>query len=236
MDQLEFWKYSDTYTIVQAALLLAGHDPSKYESEINTETSSPNHPEGFDGMFAALKSSIESGNLKAKFISQDYASILVIGNDYDEKELIEEALPDWKATTVKREDLKRWIYDRGLQDDFLSRSTNQSSGNTDLLDIGDEFYAYKLNAAIKAWSAVTKDESLRRNKSPSKAIEEWLQDNAAKLGLIHTRDKPKNKIKKGDINTEAIKQICKVVNWQTQGGVPKTPITSNLPTPESVEE
>jgi len=76
------------------------------------------------------------------------------------------------------------------------------------------YYAPKLAAANDAWKAVTSDKTWLRGRSPKKAIELWLKENAARYGLLN---------KDGTPNATGIEEIAKVANWKPAGGAPTTP-------------
>jgi hypothetical protein len=69
---------------------------------------------------------------------------------------------------------------------------------------------------------VTSDPKRLRGKSPKRALEDWLEENAKTYGLLN---------KDGTPNKTGIAEIAKVANWQPTGGVPKTPNPLREPSP-----
>lgn len=55
--------------------------------------------------------------------------------------------------------------------------------------------------------------NLDLGRTPRQALEAWLMKNAARLGLVAANGKP---IK------QAIEDVAKIANWNTQGGAPRT--------------
>lgn len=67
---------------------------------------------------------------------------------------------------------------------------------------------------------MTADPKRWRGKSPKKALEAWLRENAATYGLVN---------KDGSPNTTGIEEVAKVANWKPTGGAPATPAAVTLP-------
>jgi hypothetical protein len=57
MDELDYWRLCDEVSVVQAALLIVGEDPSKRQDYIENEPSK-NRPRGYDAVRAALVNAI----------------------------------------------------------------------------------------------------------------------------------------------------------------------------------
>lgn len=90
---------------------------------------------------------------------------------------------------------------------YSDKYFNLSSINNKLYaDKSSAFYSAKLHAAMDVWEAISQDSELRKNKSPKQAIIQWLNDNRENYDLSNT----------------AINEIAKIVNWQSEGGAPKT--------------
>jgi len=88
--------------------------------------------------------------------------------------------------------------------------------------ISNLYFSNKLDAANKAWAAVTANPSLLIGKSPKQALEKWLSENAADLRLLN-RD--------GTTNRTGIEEICKVANWKPSGGATATPSATEMTKP-----
>jgi len=191
MDRIKSWQSNDSFTVIQATLLILDEDPTGKNHLPNKADA----PEGFEGIFSALKDSINRGILNAELF-----------RDWDSTE--------WSETRVMRDDLMEWLLKRGLRPHFFFGQETTSDSLPRYLDKNHSCYSPKLAAAVRAWEAVTTDPKYVNNKKTAKTnIIKWLNDHAADFGLA----------KDGKTNTEAIEnQIAKVVNWQPEGGAPKT--------------
>lgn len=69
-------------------------------------------------------------------------------------------------------------------------------------------YSPKLAAAVKAWLAISDP----GKKSPKQALEKWLREHAAELGIANNANQPIQ---------QAVEECAKVANWQPKGGAPK---------------
>jgi hypothetical protein len=112
----------------------------------------------------------------------------------------------WKSS-VEVAALKIWLKERGFSCGFFFPT---SGDMPEYLDPRNPRYAPKLAAAVRAWQAVTNP----GNKSPKKALDKWLRENAAQFGLADDEGLPIN---------QAVEDCSKVANWQPSGGAPKTP-------------
>lgn len=74
-------------------------------------------------------------------------------------------------------------------------------------------YSAKLAAAITVWEFLKDNPDEYEKRSPKSAAKKWLTENAKKFGLTN---------KDGKISKKAIEEIATVVNWQPQGGAPKS--------------
>ncbi len=209
-DPMDYWRLCDDLSIIQAALLITGTNPSDCQEYIET-TNAQDRPLGYDAAFAALTHAVKEGKLPAntkysEIIRHKYSSI---GLAMPENAMSEE--PDWQRTTVSLSDLKIWLSVRGVKSGFFFPGKENIP---EYLDVNNVFHAPKLAAAISAWQAVTNDMTQLGTKTPKQAIEIWLRKNADKFGL--TKDD-------GNPNETGIDEIAKIANWNTKGGAPKTP-------------
>lgn len=163
MESLDYWRLCDELSIIQAALLIVGKDPS--ESQEYIEMWEPHkRPKGFEAAKSALKAAVNSKKIVAK----------VRYSTMDSSE------PDWHISTVSVDSLKQWLVSRGFTSGFFFP---EKQYNLPYLDVAHPQYAPKLAVAIMAWEAVTNNRYLLRNKTPKKAIGSWLETNAEKYGL-----------------------------------------------------
>jgi hypothetical protein len=221
IDEIDpLWNLADTFSVTDAAALIAGSDPA--------------HAEDGDArihvVFSALRNAINAGRLKA-VIRHDLRisgwderpgdgeewSLATPGREEAEDAQLSKAIlgvqwirhiePDWGKTTIDRQDLVDWLTSRGFRTGFFFPTATDAP---DYLDPGNPRYAPKLAAAVRAWQAVTDS----GQKSPKQALEKWLREHAAEFGLADDNGNP---------ISQAVGDCSKVANWQPGGGAPKTP-------------
>ena len=203
MNPIDYWKLCAEFSIVQAALLICGACPDDLQYEVEARTKQ--RPEGYIGVRTALLNAVQTKSLKAMIVEEDPSN----HNGPPPISLHE--------TLISGHDLNLFLKSKNMRSEFFeayATAEAPSDGN------GQQFPT-KLNAAIKAWSAVTSDPELLRRKSPKQALKKWLTDNAATLGLLNKSGKP---------NQTGIDEICKVANWKPEGGATPTK-SSEVPSP-----
>lgn len=194
MDSLDYWRFCDELTVIQALMLILGDEPSSdriYYVERNTKS----QPKGYEATRAALTHAILGYRLPAT---------IVMETEYDGLNLY--------LTRVTVEDLKAWLMNRGIRTGFFFPNANEDT--PDYLSETNPHYAPKLAAALNAWLHVTQNPNLLKGKTPKQAIEKWLREHAAAYGLTKEDGSP---------NEQGIDEIAKVANWKPTGGVAKTP-------------
>jgi len=198
LDRLDYWRLCTDFTVVQAALIVCGIPPEdmQWSVERTTETQCP---AGYVAIRTALANGLNSGRIKPSKVSFHCT------DEGDETNHF-----DIQSTTIAIEEIDRFLKSMGVICDFFDRAM----GNN-----GSEMGAVapmppKLNAALKAWSAVSSDATRLRGRSPKQALEQWLVENAAELGILNGDGRP---------NRTGIEEICKVANWKPSGGAPSTP-------------
>jgi hypothetical protein len=194
---LDYWRLCDELSVVQAALLIVGKDPSGVQDLIE-HTGASTRPKGYDAAKAALINSVNGKRL---------AATVVNGVDKDGWT----SGPDWHQTTIMVEDLRVWLKARGIKTGFFFPAPEPSP---DYLSEFHPNYSAKLAAAIEAWKSVSADAELRRGKSVKQALIVWLRQHANEFGLTKEDGNP---------NEQGIEDIAKIANWDTRGGAPKTP-------------
>jgi hypothetical protein len=155
IDPLDYWRLCDELSVVQAALLIIGKDPSQFQDDIEAQKVE-NRPMGYDAAKAALINAIHGKRLDAHFSH------------------------DWRSTTIMVEDLRTWLRSRGITTGFFFPLREDTPNY--LSQIHDH-YSPKLAAAIEAWKAVSADDQLRRGKSVKQALVVWLRQHANDFGL-----------------------------------------------------
>lgn len=200
MDAIDFWKLCSEYSIVQAALLICGALPDNLQYEV--ENSDRKRPAGYVAIRTALCNAVRTERLEARVLVYE-------GNEFGPSTSL-----DLHETLIWFGDLNRFLKAHGMVSAFFDRPVP---------DVGMESenagYPLKLQAAIKAWTAVTGDPSRLRGKSPKQALEAWLIEHAAELGLLN---------RKGEPNRYGIEEICKVANWKPEGGATPTPSAAKV--------
>lgn len=203
MGALEYWELTTSYTLVQAALLFCGKDPTDYRSAADgvVETKVPN----YYPVVSALEHAINDGELEAQ--------VTLVHGEYGESSYV-----DVHKTRLSRADLDAFFARRGVPGHFFGRNSRATS-------VVNPQMPPKLNAALRAWAAVTSDPMLLRGRSPKQALRAWLTDHAEELGLTN---------RSGEPNATGIDEICKVANWKPEGGA--TPTPGPLPPPPLIDD
>lgn len=234
MEGLDYWRLCDELSVTQAALLIVGIDPSS-EASYARDWRPHERPQGYDAASTALINAILDGRLPATIrrkawergweevpsegeklstnvkLFQDQSELHEEAEHGVPREIIYRAEPDWDLTTIRVDDLQKWLAGRGFKAGFFFPLATDIP---DFLDPRNPFYAPKLAAAIRAWQAVSGDPKLMRGKTPKQAMMEWLRRNADRFGL--TKDD-------GNPNDQGIEEVAKIANWDRKGGAPKTP-------------
>jgi hypothetical protein len=193
----EFWKLCESYTLLEATLLILNIEP---EGNENIERKS-NKPKGLTAILASLNSAIKNGTLDADEQTPSAQTILAGNKQY---------------LTINANNLKDWLKTKNFTTGFLFDNKDLPIRTPDYLNKDHPNYAYKLAAAVRAWEAVSTDEKYKNNgKSPKTNLINYLNTHAAELELIKDNGEP---------NIKAIEhQISVVTNWAIKGGVAETP-------------
>lgn len=205
MQPLDLWKLSTEYSIVHAALLIAGFSPE--EAECRQEYDLGEKFRGYTAAKTALWNAVLSGTLKP-------AKTIFESSEYGDSQYI-----DISRTLISVADLDAFTKARGMVCEFFDRREHTVAHST---GPASPFFSKKLDAANKAWTAVTSDPSRLTGKSPKQALQTWLVEHAAELGLLNKEGKP---------NQTGIEEICKVANWKPEGGATPTQAASAQPPP-----
>ena len=200
MESLDYWRLCEEITVVQAALLLIGKDPSGENHDVEN-WKVPDRPAGFEAAKTAIGYALMVGKIQGKLMPLFEYDIN--GNATEE---IENTI-DHKNSIVSIDSLKQWLSSRGIRTGFFFPTATEAP---DYLFPNHPRYAPKLAAAVQAWLAVTDS----KGKTPKQALEKWLREHAAEFGLSDDEGKP---------NETGINEVAKVANWQPGGGAPKTP-------------
>ena len=206
MDPLDYWRLCDELSVVQAALLIIGEDPSTSQEYIDN-WEAQKRPTGYDAAKAALINAIRGKRLPGDIINLE-----------DENGRHD----DWHSTTIMVEDLRAWLKSRGIKTGFFFPAPEAEA---DYLSKLHPNYSGKLAAAIEAWKAVSTSDQLRSGKSVKQALAVWLRQHANEFGLTKEDGNP---------NEQGIEDVAKIANWDIRGGArPERRETNNQPTPLS---
>jgi hypothetical protein len=199
MEGLDYWRLCDELSVHQAALLIAGCDPSTDSDYADLGRNA----DGYEAAKTAISNALERGAIKGRFVPRYQF-------DFDGNGKKIEHSIDTSKSRVEVDALRTWLAGRGLKAGFFFPETIVAQ---DYLDPKHPRYAPKLAAAVLAWMA-TANEAATSGKSPKQALAKWLREHAADFGLTDDDGKP---------NETGIEEAAKVANWQPTGGAPKTP-------------
>ena len=194
MKGIDFWRFADELSVLQASLLIIGVDPSGLEYEIERKATKP---EGYEAIKHSLITSIRRGDLEGREIRHTDPRH---GDEY----------VDINETLLTVESLRAWMRKRGVQTHFFF-FPEEPEGK--YLSPANSRYSPKLAAAIRAWEAL-EDETLH-GKTPKQSVIKWLRMHGADFDLTDDDGNPME---------SAIEEIAKIVNWNPKGGAPLTPI------------
>ena len=204
MDSLDYWRFCDKLTVVQAALLTVGEDPSSVAHYVDG-WKPEERPSGYVAVFSALQHSIVAERLKAAKL------FLNLSYEHPESQHPLKSV-DWHSTLVRVDDLKNWLQVRGVQSGFFFPDGPVTA---EYLDEKNESFAPKLAAAVQAWKTVRSERAAKPSaRTVKQDLTKWLNLHAAEYGLTNDEGEP---------NRQAIEDVSKVANWDTKGGAPKTP-------------
>ncbi|MEY4732465.1 MAG: hypothetical protein RLZZ464_531 [Pseudomonadota bacterium] len=212
MESLDFWRLSEELSVIQAALLLVGCDPSS-EDGYAESWDMDKRPKGYEAAKTAITNAFRRGAIKGRLVPH-YS----FDPDFDPHEGVEiEDSINLAESLVEVDSLRQWLVTRGIRTGFFFPV---ASNSPDYLDPNNKRYAPKLAAAISAWQAIIDP----KGKSPRQALEKWLREHATKFAMTDDNGNPVNL---------AVRECAKVANWETVGGAPRTPAKSNPPIPKA---
>lgn len=196
----EFWRLSETVSIVEGALLTLDIEPqsvSQYVEGWDDEKK----PEGYLAVRNGLVAAIRSETLAGEIINPTYEDPQMGGIEIDYSRI------DYQSSYVYLTALANWLMER---DYFVSFFTYSSKKETGFRDKSHPRYSAKLSAVVEAWEAF--DEGSGEPGTVKQRIEKWLRLNAARFGLTNEDGNPSETV---------IKSLATVANWATAGGAPR---------------
>jgi hypothetical protein len=203
MEGFDLWRLCDELSVVQAALLVAGADPS-CDAEYVESWEVEQRPLGYEAAKTAIGNALRRATIKGQ-LTPNY-EYDINGNSCG----VVAGSIDLGKSRVDVQSLRSWLSDRGLRTGFFFP---QPVVVGDYLDPKHPRYAPKLAAAVLAWLAVGSEPALV-GKTPKQALTKWLREHAPRFGMTDEEGKP---------NETGIEEAAKVANWQLTGGAPKTP-------------
>lgn len=208
MEPMDYWRLCDQLTVVQAALLVVGEDPSGNVGDCETWPLG-NRPQGYEATKSGISHALKTGLIKGTAVGNKTDQ-----TRYDDKGdlyvVLDEGV-DPVASVVEVASLREWLTSRAFTSGFFFPKGADAPG---YLDPGNPNYAPKLAAAIAVWQATTSDPGSTTGTSVKQAMLRWLRKHADQYGL--TKDD-------GNPNDLGIEEIAKIANWDTKGGAPRTP-------------
>lgn len=168
MEDFDYWRLCDELSVIQAALLTVGVNPSS-EAGSNCENWKPHErPYGYDAAKTAISNALRKGAIDGcltELEEQDY------NGNYSG--FIQGSI-DIPASRVDVDSLRKWLALRGMKTGFFFPLEVEV---TDYLDPGNQRYAPKLAAAVRAWQAVAN----QNIKTPKQALLKWLREHASEF-------------------------------------------------------
>ena len=174
MEGLDYWRLCDELTVIQAALLIAGDDPSSAQEYVE-QWEPAKRPLGYEAAKAAISHALRCGEIEGTWIRLPAESVggyvYLTGEIEDPKGLI-----DIARSRVEVDSLRKWLSRRGRRTGFFFPKTKDEP---DYLDPGNSRYAPKLAAAVRAWQAVTDP----AGKHPKQALMKWLREKRVRFRI-----------------------------------------------------
>ncbi|MEC7118810.1 MAG: hypothetical protein VXW65_02770 [Pseudomonadota bacterium] len=214
LDQSQIFALMDSFSIIEAAALIAGHPPSsyKYNEGYGDHPSfwyldgSNDEQTVFEIARDALERAVTSGILPATIIGDPQNTRAY--KNMQAWELIAEL--NLSKTSIQRKDLINWLKDRGCYPDFFFPENEVM----DFMNPNHEHYSPKLAATVAAWEAA--NQIKQNSPAEGRTIEgktvkawatNWLQKHAKGYGVSN-----------GDDTKTAFEQMAGIMNWDTTGG------------------
>jgi len=202
IEGLEIWHLCREYTIVQAAMLLAGRSPTMEVENLRPEE----RPASYEAARHALEQALQRDPDMGHAVYLDKTT----------------KYPGWRdpldvqASVLWASSLKKWLSEHGIKTGFFFDEKNELPGDhrPDYMNPDHVRYSRKLAAAVQAWQAYNDHSTAANGRSPKQVLAAWLEENAVRVGLVDREGKP---------NSTGIQEVAKVANWKTEGGAPKTP-------------
>jgi hypothetical protein len=195
---------------------MTGRDPSRFTRISATQDGLPS---GFRPLLSILLDAIADGTLPAQIAYLTWSTYDRVRkpakyiNPRPIREIngFDKWLIDLSMTQIRVADLQDFLNKRPIPNEFLTSGppAGEAFRHKDHAN-----YSAKLAAAVACWEFLATHPELIRGISVKQAAVNWLTQHAVDYDLLLLNGKP---------NSQGIDEIAKIVNWQPQGGAPKTP-------------
>lgn len=208
LDPIDYWRLCDELTILQAAALVAGVDPSGEVGACCEDWKPHERPAGYEAAKSGIVRALQRQVIRGHIIPLGEYDIN--GNQCGEIA----GSVDLDRSTVEVESLRSWLRGLGFMSAFFFPPESRAP---DYANPDSQYYAPDLAAAVAAWEAVSGDKTLTRGKKPKQAIVAWLKKNGNSYGLLDDEGNPRE---------SRINEIAALANWDKTPGAAKTPDSS----------
>ncbi len=140
MESIDCWRLCDEMSIIQAALLIAGKDPSTLQIH---RLSPDEYPTGYRAALTAICNAAREGTISAKIVPESKRdAFLDCWFDI-------EGTVDADLSIISVSSLKEFLRQRGVHKGFFF--PDDRTADPDYMSPSNPYYAPKLAAAVDAW-------------------------------------------------------------------------------------
>ena len=196
-----WWRLSEEVSVIQATLLVLGHEPQGLADYVETKASSM-QPDGYMAVKSGIVSALRNKVLDGSLYFFEYR---------DEHDNLREDVTrlDLSTSKVNVASLIKWLSSRGFTQGYFFSETVARRGLTDRMH---PRYAPKLAAAVEAWESF--DDAALGTGTVKQRLQKWLRLHAAEYGLVDDDGKPRETV------------IAELAGF-AKGGAPKAADTSS---------
>lgn len=193
MQGIDYWRLADELTVVQAALLICGYDPSELQNDVGFSIKKT--PVGY----VAVKHSLSSA-VKSKVLTSRETKV------YDQNQ--DDYYVNDDLAHIPVEEIKSWLSSKGITKHFFFFPEEPEG---EFLSPNHPRYSPKLASAIRAWQSMEGKDL--KGKTPKQSVIKWLRLHGGEYDLTDDDGNPRDSV---------IEEIAKIVNWKPKGGAPTT--------------
>lgn len=223
----DLFKLMDRLSINEIGALVAGLSPNDvcynwdYDRDgigdkyyLNTGYNSPkNANQVFSILLKVLSRAIIAGELKANIIADTNNQSLYL--DDTKKDWIAIGAIDTDKTTILRDDIKKWLDDRGVYPPIFFPNGRKD----DYMNPNHENYSADLALCVKAWEVA---QNSPYETTTKQFMADWIKANASSYQWGNSQEPMGDK--KAD-------ELASVANWDKKGGAKKGNPKYKEPTP-----